>query len=126
MANYRFLKTWHMGATIVKANHRLLYVMAMLLPSALVWSHDIGHDHEHVEGGWNTDAGFVSDVDIEARLESPDRCRRILRILLVCPEVWPSSLEDADEVGERPQLEERWLLPEEMLPGMGTMEDIRP
>ena len=30
--------------------------------------HDIGHDHEHVEGGWNAKAGFVSDTDITARL----------------------------------------------------------
>jgi microsomal dipeptidase-like Zn-dependent dipeptidase len=35
------------------------------------YGHDIGHEHEHVEGGWNTDAGFISDVDIEAKLWNP-------------------------------------------------------
>jgi membrane dipeptidase len=39
--------------------------------SGAVLGHDIGHEHEHVEDGWNTDAGFVSDVDIEARLWNP-------------------------------------------------------
>ena len=34
-------------------------------------AHDIGLEHEHVDGGWNTEAGFVSDVDIEARLWNP-------------------------------------------------------
>ena len=34
-------------------------------------AHDIGHGHEHAEGGWNTDAGFVSDVDIKAKLWNP-------------------------------------------------------
>ena len=43
----------------------------LLAGSCVVSAHDIGHEHEHVEGGWNTDAGFVSDVDIEARLWSP-------------------------------------------------------
>ncbi len=36
-----------------------------------IHAHEIGHDHEHVEGGWNTDAGFVSDDDIEAKLWNP-------------------------------------------------------
>ena len=36
-----------------------------------VWAHDIGHEHEHVDGGWNAEAGFVSDVDIEAKLWNP-------------------------------------------------------
>ena len=36
-----------------------------------VVAHEIGHEHEHVEGGWNAEAGFVSDVDIEARLWNP-------------------------------------------------------
>ena len=34
-------------------------------------AHDIGHEHEHVEGGWNAEAGFVSDADLEARLWNP-------------------------------------------------------
>ena len=38
---------------------------------AAVSAHDIGLEHEHVDGGWNAEAGFVSDVDIEARLWNP-------------------------------------------------------
>lgn len=40
--------------------------------------HEIDHDHEHVEGGWNAEAGFVSDVDIEARLWNPRGVARVL------------------------------------------------
>jgi membrane dipeptidase len=36
-----------------------------------VMSHDIGHEHEHVKDGWNTDSGFVSDVDVESKLWNP-------------------------------------------------------
>ena len=39
--------------------------------SASVSAHDIGHEHEHVEGGWNAKAGFVSDVDVKAELWNP-------------------------------------------------------
>ncbi|MEH6452544.1 MAG: membrane dipeptidase [Psychromonas sp.] len=36
-----------------------------------VSAHDIGHEHEHVEGGWNAKAGFVSDTDYKANLFNP-------------------------------------------------------
>ncbi|CAK1722562.1 membrane dipeptidase [Vibrio crassostreae] len=36
--------------------------------SMSVFAHDIGHEHEHVDGGWNSKAGFVSDVDYQANL----------------------------------------------------------
>ncbi len=39
--------------------------------SGVLPAHEIGHEHEHVEGGWNAEAGFVSDVDIESRLWNP-------------------------------------------------------
>jgi len=39
--------------------------------SGVATAHEIGHEHEHVEGGWNSEAGFVSDVDIEAKLWNP-------------------------------------------------------
>ncbi|WNC66979.1 membrane dipeptidase [Thalassotalea nanhaiensis] len=39
--------------------------------SGAVMAHDIGHEHEHVKNGWNAEAGFVSDVDVEAKLWSP-------------------------------------------------------
>ena len=39
--------------------------------SGSIWAHDIGHEHEHVEGGWNTEAGFVSDENLEERLWNP-------------------------------------------------------
>lgn len=39
-----------------------------LVIATTAYGHDIGHDHEHVEGGWNAKAGFVSDTDITARL----------------------------------------------------------
>jgi len=31
-------------------------------------AHEIGQEHEHVEGGWNAKAGFVSDTDHTAKL----------------------------------------------------------
>ncbi|USD43244.1 membrane dipeptidase [Vibrio sp. SCSIO 43135] len=36
--------------------------------SSYSFSHDIGHDHIHVEGGWTAKAGFVSDTDFQAPL----------------------------------------------------------
>ena len=45
---------------------------AALLTASTVNAHDISpHVHEHVEGGWNAKAGFVSDVDIESWLWNP-------------------------------------------------------
>ncbi|QFU75551.1 hypothetical protein EY643_07740 [Halioglobus maricola] len=38
------------------------------LASFSVGAHEIGHEHEHVEGGWNAKAGFVSESDMTARL----------------------------------------------------------
>ncbi|GAM61528.1 renal dipeptidase family protein [Vibrio ishigakensis] len=34
-------------------------------------AHEIGHEHKHVKDGWTTDAGFVSDVDVKAKLWNP-------------------------------------------------------
>ena len=48
-----------------------LMLAVALVPIGALWAHEIGHEHEHVEGGWNSEAGFVSDVDIEARLWNP-------------------------------------------------------
>ena len=39
-----------------------------ILFSFTVSAHEIGHDHEHVEDGWNAKAGFVSDTDVTATL----------------------------------------------------------
>lgn len=46
-------------------------VIAGLAFATTLQAHDIGHEHEHVEGGWNSGAGFVSDVDIKAKLWNP-------------------------------------------------------
>ena len=46
-------------------------LLGLALASATVHGHDIGHEHEHVEGGWNAKAGFVSDTDITAKLWNP-------------------------------------------------------
>ncbi len=43
----------------------------MTIAAASAYAHDIGHEHTHVEGGWNAKAGFVSDTDITARLWNP-------------------------------------------------------
>ena len=45
--------------------------LACVLGCAPGLAHDIGHDHVHVEGGWNAKAGFVSDTDITAKLWNP-------------------------------------------------------
>ena len=50
---------------------RTIATLASVALSGAVVAHEIGHEHEHVEGGWNAEAGFVSDVDIEARLWNP-------------------------------------------------------
>ena len=47
----------------------ILTLASLAVGSAV--AHEIGHEHEHVEGGWNSEAGFVSDVDIEAKLWNP-------------------------------------------------------
>ena len=39
--------------------------------SSAALGHENGHEHEHVEGGWNAEGGFVSDVDIKAKLWNP-------------------------------------------------------
>jgi microsomal dipeptidase-like Zn-dependent dipeptidase len=56
----------------------LVLSIAIALPISLTLSlpmvasaHEIGHKHDHVKNGWNTDAGFISDVDIKAKLWSP-------------------------------------------------------
>ena len=41
--------------------------LALLFTSSIS-AHEIGHEHEHVENGWNAKAGFVSDTDMTARL----------------------------------------------------------
>ncbi|MEM9063439.1 MAG: membrane dipeptidase [Pseudomonadota bacterium] len=41
--------------------------LTWLMPAGIM-AHEIEHGHEHVEGGWNAEAGFVSDVDIKAKL----------------------------------------------------------
>ena len=48
--------------------------LAPLLLAALSLSapaHEIGYEHEHVEGGWNARGGFVSDTDVTATLWNP-------------------------------------------------------
>ncbi|GAM69324.1 microsomal dipeptidase [Vibrio sp. JCM 19236] len=39
--------------------------------SSTAVAHEIGHEHEHVKDGWTTEAGFVSDVDVKAKLWNP-------------------------------------------------------
>jgi membrane dipeptidase len=51
-----------------------LKTLAILISATLsstLSAHDIGHEHKHVEAGWETEAGFVSDTDIEAKLWNP-------------------------------------------------------
>ncbi len=48
----------------------LLMPLALSLAS-LASAHEIGHPHEHVEGGWNAKGGFVSDTDVTAKLWNP-------------------------------------------------------
>jgi membrane dipeptidase len=44
-------------------------LLTLSLPVSLsIDAHEIGHDHEHVEGGWHAKAGFVSENDGEAKL----------------------------------------------------------
>jgi membrane dipeptidase len=50
---------------------KAIVILSSTFLSYSVMSHDIGHEHEHVKGGWNTDSGFVSDVDIKAKLWNP-------------------------------------------------------
>ena len=45
-------------------------VIAIVSPLAAA-AHDIKHGHEHVEGGYNAQAGFVSDEDPQAYLFNP-------------------------------------------------------
>jgi microsomal dipeptidase-like Zn-dependent dipeptidase len=45
----------------------LVSALVLFRTSTLV-AHEIGHEHEHVEGGWDAKAGFVSDNDMTARL----------------------------------------------------------
>lgn len=52
-------------------NTRVLIIAMALFYSGFSTAHDIGHEHEHVDGGWNSAAGFVSDVDVEAKLWNP-------------------------------------------------------
>lgn len=49
----------------------LLPALGITLFAITTLAHDIGHEHEHVEGGWNAKGGFVSDTDITAKLWSP-------------------------------------------------------
>ena len=46
-------------------------LLVLMLAAHVAAAHDIGHEHEHVEGGWNAKAGFVSDTDITAKLWNP-------------------------------------------------------
>ena len=48
--------------------HIYLVTALVLSCSPTIRAHEIGHEHEHVEGGWNAKAGFVSDTDMTARL----------------------------------------------------------
>lgn len=52
-------------------NLRKTVLLTAFVYSGTALAHEIGHEHEHVEGGWNSEAGFVSDVDIEAKLWNP-------------------------------------------------------
>ena len=47
------------------------FLASLIVASTSTIAHDIGQDHEHVEGGWNAKAGFVSDIDVKARLWNP-------------------------------------------------------
>ena len=51
--------------------YRFLCATFSLAFAAIALAHEIGHEHEHIEGGWDAEAGFVSDVDMKARLWSP-------------------------------------------------------
>ncbi|WP_162892833.1 dipeptidase [Vibrio superstes] len=49
----------------------LCTIMASLFNVTAVHSHDIGHEHEHLDGGWNSKAGYVSDTDPKSYLWNP-------------------------------------------------------
>ncbi|PSW16612.1 hypothetical protein C9J01_06350 [Photobacterium rosenbergii] len=46
---------------------KLFFIIA-LATSIGAFAHDIGHEHTHVEGGWDSEAGFVSNTDHTAHL----------------------------------------------------------
>ncbi len=47
--------------------------------SLVASAHEIGLEHEHVAGGWNAKAGFVSDTDYNARLfNTRDKSQEII------------------------------------------------
>ncbi len=50
---------------------KLLTIATLAALSTVAYAHDIGHEHEHVEGGGNAKAGFVSDGDVKAELWNP-------------------------------------------------------
>lgn len=58
-----------MSSSSIATRARLSFLSLLL--SGSVAAHEIGHQHEHVEGGWKARAGFVSDVDVRARLWNP-------------------------------------------------------
>ncbi|MEM9061516.1 MAG: membrane dipeptidase [Pseudomonadota bacterium] len=45
-------------------------LIAIAVPAA-AFAHEIEHGHEHVAGGWNAEAGFVSDEDVTSKLWNP-------------------------------------------------------
>jgi len=50
---------------------KTLTIVTMVTISSYSFAHDIGQEHEHIEGGWNAKAGFVSDTDHTAQLWNP-------------------------------------------------------
>ncbi|WNC74004.1 membrane dipeptidase [Thalassotalea psychrophila] len=50
---------------------KIIAITITTILSTAAMAHNIGHKHEHVEGGWNSAAGFVSDTDINNKLWNP-------------------------------------------------------
>ena len=51
--------------------NKIIVALSTTFFSFSALTHDIGHEHEHVKDGWNTNSGFVSDVDIKSKLWNP-------------------------------------------------------
>lgn len=83
-------------------------------------AHDIGHEHEHVEGGWNAKAGFVSDTDYQANLFNP---RGKDKATLVKRAIWLAEQYDLERT---PAQDKRALQAREKYQGAIAINSILP
>lgn len=50
---------------------KTLSIIIASLVAVSTYAHDIGHEHTHIDGGWESKAGFVSNTDTRAQLWNP-------------------------------------------------------